>query len=300
MKKSEELKKTQQMLTRVMQENKVLHERVAKMESHIQEVALDDGVSNEETVRQAKVLERNKKSGSTRESPQYSPTKKTSPMAVECPTCGKHFVDQKELSDHIDNHHKQIQVLSTTAAVASLSLKDANANGAPRIPVIGTTGRQYNCRMCDFQGNSSKNLFQHVRETKHSDHDDLREKCFTCGNIFENFVALMIHRRESHADKINQCRYQQNCKFTATCWYRHRGNVPNISPPENISQKNILPSQNNSIVAQSSGFPTVQEQLPPDQMDKLFAMLQQNNTVLMEIARGLQGVGSINNRSQGF
>ena len=225
---------------------------------------------------------------------------------VDCATCGKYFVDQKELSDHIDNHHKQIQVLSTTAAVASLSLKESNDNVAQqeiepsKIPVIGTTGRQFNCRMCGFQGNSSKNLFQHVRETKHSDHDDLREKCFTCGNIFENFVTLMIHRRETHADKINQCRYQQNCKFTATCWYRHGGNVPNISPPENISQKNILPPQNNSNIAQSSGFPTVQEQLPPDQMDKLFAMLQQNNTVLMEIARGLQGGENTNNRSHGI
>ena len=153
-------------------------------------------------------------------SPQFSPTKKSTPMTVDCPTCGKYFVDQKELSDHIDNEHKQIQVLSTTAAVASLSLKDSDASGAqivtepPRIPVISTTGRQYNCRMCDFQGNSSKNLFQHVRETKHTDHDDLREKCFTCGSIFDNFVALMIHRRETHADKINQCRYQQNCKCT--------------------------------------------------------------------------------------
>ena len=294
------------MLRRVIQENKNLHERVSKMEGHlnVQQGASDssdDGVSNEETLRQARLMERNRNSGSTRESPQFSPTKKTSPMAVECPTCGKHFVDQKELSDHIDNHHKQIQVLSTTAAVASLSLKDTNASGAARIPVIGTTGRQYNCRMCGFQGNSSKNLFQHVRETKHTDHDDLREKCFTCGNIFENFVALMIHRKETHEDKINQCRYQENCKFTATCWYRHGGgNVKNISPRENISsQKNISPPQNISNIAQSSGFPMVQEQLPPDQMGKLFAMMQQNNTVLMEIARGLQGEGNINNRSQG-
>ena len=150
-----------------------MEEKVTRIESHLNNVqqgasdSSDDGVSNEETLRQAMLMERNKKSGATRESPQFSPSKKSSPMAVECPTCGKHFVDQKELSDHIDNHHKQNQVLSTTAAVASLSLKDANANGAPRIPVIGTTGRQYNCRMCDFQGNSSKNLFQHVRETKH-------------------------------------------------------------------------------------------------------------------------------------
>ena len=100
-----------------------------------------------------------------------------------------------------------------------------------RSRIAPRNNRQYNCRDCDFKGQNSKSLLKHVRDTQktanpHLNHDDLREQCYTCKEVYENFDALMQHRKSAHAMSINQCRFVDlnTCKFGDSCWYSHQKN----------------------------------------------------------------------------
>ena len=115
-----------------------------------------------------------------------------------------------------------------TPAVASETAADLNQRNAQNHRLFNDKNRTYNCRDCEFKGNSSKNLLQHKKESLTCKNmDSTAEKCCTCGIVYEDFEKLMLHRRTDHLDKINKCRYYKDnlCRFKSTCWY-NTTNIP--------------------------------------------------------------------------
>ena len=135
--------------------------------------------------------------------------------------------------------------------------------------------RNYNCHDCSHQGNSSKNLLRHYRETGHTNIDNLEEQCFTCDQILPNFEELMKHRKSSHSNTINFCRYykENSCRFQDNCWYKHE------SKP--VSRTNHVVGN-----SQTSNFQSSQEQFPPDQMNQITVMLKDILTMYQSLEGG--------------
>ena len=128
--------------------------------------------------------------------------------------------------------------------------------------------RQYNCHQCQFQGNSSKNLYRHFRLTGHKT-DKLSEKCYTCDKVCQNFEELMIHRKEAHPQAIGICRYFEENKYckNAKCYYSH-------------TQEQRTPNQ---VFHKDKNPP------PPDQpMAELFVMLKELMTTYIQVKGGQQ------------
>ena len=165
-------------------------------------------------------------------------------------------------------------ILKSPSNVSHVVQKDASANiptlsqTRPSMPK-GFVKRQYNCHVCSFQGTSSKNLQRHVRETSHKLHDDLSEKCFTCDMVCSNFEELMIHRKISHRDTINPCRFNATCKFKEKCWYRH-------------DDDSIFDHQVKSSPNHHSNFQEPRK-LPPDQLENLCTMLKELITSVQQL-----------------
>lgn len=126
--------------------------------------------------------------------------------------------------------------------------------------------RNFNCHECFHQGNSSKNLLRHSRETGHTNIDNLEEQCFTCDQILPNFEELMKHRKSSHSNTINFCRYykENSCRFQDNCWYKHDS--------QTLSSRSQNDVRNSQMSA--SNFQSSQEQFPPDQMNQITVMLK--------------------------
>ena len=147
--------------------------------------------------------------------------------------------------------------------------------------------RQYNCYDCPFQGNSSKNLLRHVRESPScSRTDSLIETCHTCKTEFKNFEDLMAHRKKVHTANIKECNLYKSdqCKFgPVRCWYRHGPAVENQTV-------NDAPQ---SLVFQPAPAPVI----PPDlatQLSNLSLLINNLTTTLLP-----QGDNRSNNRIHG-
>ena len=167
--------------------------------------------------------------------------------------CNIEFNSDANLAKHVQQNHIR----------PNQKLPIPVVNSAPKINGK-EPARNYNCHECSFQGTSSKNLLQHVRSTSHKA-DDLTESCYTCGVKCNNFDALMVHREQSHGQKINECRhYKENkCNFGDSCWYRHE-------------DKNISTS--------AEDFPPAQNTAPPDQLQEQFtAVLSSLQTIFMQL-----------------
>ena len=115
--------------------------------------------------------------------------------------------------------------------VLASSPSNHDSDQSLRSKVVPRINRQYNCYDCDYKGPNSKSLLKHVRDTlktanPHLKHDDLKEQCYTCKEIYANFDDLMMHRKSAHAMSINQCRFVDlnTCKFGDACWYSHQKN----------------------------------------------------------------------------
>ena len=141
-----------------------------------------------------------------------------------------------------------------TPAASSETAADLNQRNAQNHRLFNDKNRTYNCRDCEFKGNSSKNLLQHKKESLTCKNmDSTAEKCYTCGIVYEDFEKLMLHRRTDHLDKINKCRYYKDnlCRFKSTCWYKHE-------------EDEIAPSQPKVAAANTMGFQKAKETFPPD------------------------------------
>ena len=47
-------------------------------------------------------------------------------------------------------------------------------------------------------------MFKHSMESGHRKIDSLTENCYTCKQEFENFIALMKHRKSAHYSIISE------------------------------------------------------------------------------------------------
>ena len=175
---------------------------------------------------------------------------------------------------HSDKMFDAKTILKSPSNVNHVVQKDESANlptlsqTRPSRP-IGLVKRQYNCHVCSHQGTSSKNLQRHVRETSHKFHDDLSEKCFTCDMVCSNFEELMVHRKSSHRDTINPCRFNASCKFQEQCWYRH-------DDDSNLDD-NVRISPNHHSNFQEA------RKLPPDQLENICTILKELITSVQQL-----------------
>ena len=227
--------------------------------------------------RQMEVLRRNALMGQSRSSPQFPPIPK---KVYRCVSCHREFFDQINFEKH-----KLIHVHKTQES----NVQALNVSTGNRIEVVGNVNnakRSYNCHDCSFQGSSSKNLLNHVKETlkvgaAHAT-DPLHERCFTCDEVQPNFEELMKHRKSVHADKISTCRFfninptQNKCKFSAmNCWYTH------VIPSAQSNANNVQNVRNNSpqteyTPMQSVGFHQGQDNPPDPTMGNLTQMFVEN------------------------
>ena len=268
-----------------------LHEKYGNnysKETSSQESVMEwNDVSQEASdLHQAQVLRQQKLHGFQRISPQVSPVKQKREI-YPCTDCGKEFDTKTNFEKHKErNHSIPLDKLDKTTVAESIPSSSASDDSTKntRIPLVtldlskndtlpGNPAvkdklqnirgrRQYNCHDCLFEGNSSKNLLRHSRESGHRNVDDLTERCFACDEKLANFDELMQHRRYKHLDSINSCRFfrEGNCRFQSNCWYRHD------SPRAEISSN----AANNN----QSNFQLPRNQVPPDQVSQLCVLVK--------------------------
>ena len=137
--------------------------------------------------------------------------------------------------------------------------------------------RQYNCHECDYQGHRGKALYKHSILSKHTKIDSLAETCYTCKNTFDNFMALMKHRKEAHYDTISECHSFKagDCKFGSQCYYRHSvasEGVTSNTGVQGVHANNNIQAHGETKRLHNDSFHE-DLQIPPD---------------LMELTKGLQ------------
>ena len=207
----------------------------------------------------------------------------------KCKKCSIEFMSNVNL----EKHHKEKHAENVEKNLVPVSNSSHDQGNVQSIPVHQTLTRQvgvvrqYNCYDCPFQGNSSKNLLRHVRESPScSRTDSLIETCHTCKTEFKNFEDLMAHRKAVHTSTIKECNlYKTNqCKFgPARCWYRHGPAV------ENQAVKSVPQSP----VFQPAPAPVI----PPDlvtQLSNLSLLISNLTTTLLP-----QGENNLNSRFHG-
>ena len=84
------------------------------------------------------------------------------------------------------------------------------------------------CNECQYPAEDIYDLGEHMYEFHSDQASETCESdniaCHYCGDKFSTKGDLMIHRKEAHKEKVNQCRYftAGNCVFgDESCWYSH-------------------------------------------------------------------------------
>ena len=116
-------------------------------------------------------------------------------------------------------------------------------------------------------------MYLHLGRNKgHYTKDDVREKCYTCDNVFTDFGHLMKHRKLSHPLSVNPCRHfsEGNCRHGDNCWYIHASVNPTSQTLLNDAPKEVFREVSN----QSPSDPTMKEVL---------LMLKDMMTTYMEV-----------------
>ena len=141
-------------------------------------------------------------------------------MDVEHP-CAKrslNFKRKEDISQHIENSQREdleyncndCCYQATSIAELKMHIKRAHINN-----------EELYCSQCKFQASTNSELRAHKVE-KHPVKDSIR--CRICGEVFEYKPLLMQHRKNKHAETVNQCKNNAkgDCPFSSVkCWWRH-------------------------------------------------------------------------------
>ena len=212
-----------------------------------------------------------KNRGFNRVSPTNSPIRKqTQNQKFNCQVCRLQFESKTSLDRH---SHNSNEISDPSQRVSDLQ---ETAMGKKIQIIKSKDRRQYNCHQCDFQGISSKNLYNHVRNTSHLS-DPLEEKCYTCDRLCLNWEELMQHRKIAHAKLVNQCKYYRDsrCKFKTDCWFSHESQLSQRSETSNNSSNFQMP-----------------QNIPPDQ--SIRAQMEQITMMMTKIMTKFGGEDSQN------
>ena len=123
------------------------------------------------------------------------------------------------------------------------------------------------------------------------------KECYTCKLKFVGYYNLMDHRKSSHPSNRKCRNYPGSCRFDTRCWYVHEDKVvkeqeTNSKTPNSFTCKSCSlsfvtqnsldehmkihtmkpvsePSQNVQVFQRGTS-----NALPPDQMTKMFSMIQ--------------------------
>ena len=265
----------------ILETNKCIHESPGKKEVFLAAVAANQSQNLPQTgqvnalppasspvpmemdaIQDLQRLNSLKMQGFQRQSPQVAPLPKK--PNFYCISCNVPFDTKDGLRDHNQicpkkkkntNVEQSHQVDSAEKDLKSIPV---HIDPSIRVPQNGSV-REYNCHNCDFQCSGpgrSKLLLKHSKETGHKT-DDLKEKCYTCGEILLNWEELMIHRKNQHRDRVKTCHYNSDCRWKDNCWFNHGS------------------QDNNGMIDRSNqrGFQQSRDPFPPDQMDLLREML---------------------------
>ena len=83
------------------------------------------------------------------------------------------------------------------------------------------------CNECEYPAEDIYDLGEHMFEFHAEESCNEKIQCNYCGDNFKTKGALMMHRKDVHAEKVNMCSYfiEGNCNFgTDKCWYSHTKN----------------------------------------------------------------------------
>ena len=119
-------------------------------------------------------------------------------LQIKCMKCGKPFLNDSDLQNHIINDHRK--------------------------------GSQLNCMLCDFQTNQRELLKNHIN-FKHTEEKNQEVKsCDQCSMQFMTIWNLKNHIRDVHGPQEDCYLYKQNrCKFNKSCWRLHKPGQSNES-----------------------------------------------------------------------
>ena len=103
----------------------------------------------------------NKKSGSSREGPQFEPKSKKSKVEFRCEKCDFVLGSQLLLNSHISEHHSggPFTCDECNITFGQKSQREVHIIKKHKL----TEGQQFNCNDCSFQGNHQTELNKHLQ-----------------------------------------------------------------------------------------------------------------------------------------
>ena len=218
------------------------------------------------------------------------------PNELKCKICALEFSSKTQLRIHMRELHRMLredwQELPTDEN--TLEAREIQDNDIANI----------SCKFCEEKFNTNIEMWNHRKEIHPShkpcinfpncdyagrcvySHKQIPEgmvRCFQCGKDFKTYAEMMMHRKNTHNDKILCKKFQQNqCNRPRDrCWFIHEVTPSNMStnpdfqprtlnlaPPGTQTQTQNLSNQLKSIL------PGVMSQMLPQIMMKIMENLQ--------------------------
>ena len=106
----------------------------------------------------------------------------------KCDTCGKLFIERRELKMHKLNKHE---------------------------------GVFWDCNLCNFKAAHPNTLKEH-KKYQHGVNINKKHKCSECGKLFNKKYTLTVHFRIHSGERPNQCKFcEQKFRGSVSHWHRH-------------------------------------------------------------------------------
>ena len=154
-------------------------------------------------------------------------SEKSSLVIFACSKCENTFESKQILETHVQSKHKNVEKIKcdkcheTFDNASELSIHKKQSH-------VSESKKDYSCQKCNFATNTEFELKRHIVQCTHNKSNNVdainQITCHICSSQFNLKSELMKHRKESHSERVQKCRYYQEgvCIFDDnSCWYRH-------------------------------------------------------------------------------
>ena len=102
-------------------------------------------------------------------------------------------------------------------------LEEANDKLEEKLNKMERPFQDFSCTDCGYPCQSISDLGEHMYEFHKGEEWDEIYSCKYCEMKYPTKRDLMIHRKRSHSEKVNICKYfiKGTCHFEDRCWFKH-------------------------------------------------------------------------------
>ena len=141
-----------------------------------------------------------------------------------------------------------------------------------------------NCNKPNCHRNEQTCWYKHVK--KDTVDTPNKNECSECDLKFNNYSAMMFHKKKNHYKMVNQCIASKCVRNDKACWYRHEGEKKSVKFQAGTAVKEVSPMEIDEGSVNSVFYKGRKIETPPDIMEIITELIKEQVAKLITAGPG--------------